>query len=78
MFIPLRTVKVAGSVDQLFDVLKKTGSHRLKSVTAGSLTFRGRISSIGVFPRVLEVFGCVMRARCRKAPSETSRFGLLA
>ena len=78
VFIPLRIVKVAGTVGELFVCLKRTRSHRSKSVTAGSLTLRPSSSSTGVFPRVLEVYRCVIKARCRKAPNDTLRFGLQA
>ena len=77
-FITLCIVKVAGTVDDVLVDLKKTGSHRSKSVTAGSLTVRPSISSTGVFPRILEVLRCVIRAHCRIAPNETFRFGLQA
>ena len=71
-------MKVAGTVGELWASLKKTRSHRLKSLTAGSLTLRPIGSSTGVLPRVLEVFRCVIKARCRKAPNYPFRFGLQA
>ena len=86
VYFPLRIMKVVRTVDVLVG-LKRTGSHRSKLVTAGSVTFRPSISSTGVLPRVLdvircprvlEVIRCVIRARCRKAPNETFRFGLQA
>ena len=60
-FIPLRIMKVAGTVGELFVALKRTRSHRSKSVTAGSLTLRPSSSSTGVLNRVLEVFRCVIK-----------------
>ena len=71
-------MKVAGTVGQLFDALKRTRSHRSKSVTAGGLTLRPSSSSTGVLPRVLELFRCVIKACCRKAPNDTFRFELEA
>ena len=78
VLIPLPLMKLAGTVDELFVGLKRTRSHRSKSVTAGSLTLRSSSSSTGVLPRVLEVFRCVIKTRCRKAPNDTFRFGLQA
>ena len=74
MFIPLRIMKVAGTVDDVLVGLKRTSSHRPKSVTAGNLTFRPSVGSTGVLPRVVKIFWCVIRARCRRAPNETFRF----
>ena len=50
VFIPLRIMKVAGTVGELFVGLKRTRSHRSKSVTAGSLILRPRSSSTGNLP----------------------------
>ena len=77
MFILLRIVKVAGTVDVLVG-FKRTGSHISKSVAAGGLTFCPSTSFTGGLPRVLEVFRCVIKAHCRKAPNDTFRFGLQA
>ena len=78
VFIPLRIVKVAGTVGELFVGLKRTRLHRSKSVTAGSLTLRPSNSYTGILLRVLEVFRCVIKARCRKESNDTFRFGLQA
>ena len=78
VFNSWRVMKVIGTVDDVLVVLKKTGSHRSKSVTAGSLIFQPSISSTGFLPRVWEIFRCIIRARYRKAPNETIRFGLQA
>ena len=43
-------MKVAGSVGDLLVGLKSTSSQRLKSMTAGILTFRPSNSSTGVLP----------------------------
>ena len=76
VFIQVCLMKVAGTVDELFVGLKRTRSHRLKSVTAGSLTLRPSSSFTGVLPRVLEVFRYVIKTRSRKAPNDTFRFEL--
>ena len=71
-------MKVAGTAGELCVVLKKTRSHRSKSVTGGSLTLRPSSSSTGVLPRVMEVLRCVIKAHYRKAPNDTFKFGLQA
>ena len=80
-FIPLRIMKVDGTFDDVIVALRRTGSpggHRSKSVTAGSLFFCPSIIPTGVWPRVLELFRFFIRARCKKAPIDSFRFGLQA
>ena len=78
VFFPLRMMKVAGTVGEIFFGLKRTRSHRSKLVTAESRTLRLSSSSTRVLPRILEVFQWVIKARCRKAANDTFRFGLQA
>ena len=49
VFIPLRIMKVAGTVGELFVGLKRTRSHRSKSVTAGSLILRPSVAVLQEF-----------------------------
>ena len=78
VFMPLRIMKVAGTVGDVSVALKKTGSHRSKSVTAGIIIFCPGNSSTENLPRVLEMFRRVIKAFFRKAPNDSFRFGLQA
>ena len=71
VFLPLHLMKIAGTICDVLVGQKRTGSHKSKSVTAGSL--------ISVLALVSQEFSRVLGVlRCENVLNDTFRFGLLA
>ena len=76
VFKPFLLMKIAGTVFFFLLALNRMGSHKSKSVIAGSRTLRPNRSSTGGLPLVFDVLQCVLSALCRNAPNDTLRLGL--